>query len=125
MLENRTGGGPGESCFLLALRCCKIEGGSEEVEVFLVLLELGHFIGCALVLALFLSLMDVLPQQLLSLQDRLYKILEHDLLVLIFVSLLKDLQCDIAIEQLPFLAIPHIPLIDAIQRPANLILINQ
>lgn len=60
----------------------------------------------------------------MSLQQSLYKILECDLLVLIFFSLLEDLEGDIAIEQLPFFAVSHIPLIDAIERPANLILIE-
>lgn len=50
----------------------------------------------------------------MGLQHSLYKILEHDLLILIFVSLLEYLQRDISIEQLPFLALPQILLVDAI-----------
>lgn len=69
--------------------------------------------------------MDVLVQKLLSLLYGLYEIAENNLQLLIFISLIKDFQGNISIEQFPFLAVLKVPLIDAIKSSANLILIKQ
>lgn len=125
MCEDRAGCGLGEVCLRAALGRRQFESGSEKVKVLLVLAELRDFIGRSSIFPFFFGLLDVLVEKLLSLLNGLYKIAKSDLLLLVFISLVKDFQGNVPAEQFPFLAILKVLLIDAIKSPANLILIKQ